>query len=190
MHTRWMGIDVVHHLYSFNIFCSEDLQLLQQPIDAWKLLKRLLYQSTVGKKANAPGLSQTCQPVSIVSLSGVDRYDSDCFSPFFHFLYEFCINLVFFQITLQSVYVSRARPYRVLPSHIHCCYFLSYIILIITWPYQVMRLCMTYVVIGLTIVALQSISFVIRSFLILCWIHLKILISVMFIFWRSALCNA
>ena len=64
-----MGIDVVHHLYSFNVFCSEDLQLLQEPIDAWHHLERLLYQSTVGKEANAPGLSQTCQPLSIVSLS-------------------------------------------------------------------------------------------------------------------------
>ena len=103
-HTCWMGIDVVHHLYSFNVFCSDDLQLLQQPIDAWQLLKRLPYQSTVGKEANAPGLSQTCQPLSILYMSGVDRYDSDCFSPFFNFLCEFCINLVFFQITSQSVY--------------------------------------------------------------------------------------
>ena len=66
----------MHHLYYFNMFCSEDLQLLQQPNDAWQLLKRLPYQSTVGKEANAPGLSQTCQPLSIVSLSGVD-----CSSP-------------------------------------------------------------------------------------------------------------
>ena len=100
----------MHRLYSFNIFCSEDIQLLQQPIDALQLLKRLLYHSTVGKEANAPGLSRTCQPLSIVSLSGVDGYDSDCFSPFFHFLCEFFNNLVFFQITLQSVCVSRARP--------------------------------------------------------------------------------
>ncbi len=66
----------MHHLYSFNIFRSEDLQLLQQPIDAWQLLKRLLYENTVGKEANAFGLSRTCQPLSIVSLSGVD-----CSSP-------------------------------------------------------------------------------------------------------------
>ena len=53
-----------------------------------------------------------------------------------------------------------------------------------------MLLCVTYVVIGLTIVALQNISFLIWSFLILRLIHLKILISMVFILWRSALCNA
>ena len=53
-----------------------------------------------------------------------------------------------------------------------------------------MPLCVTHVVIGLTIVALQNISFLIRSFLILRLIHLKILISMVFILWRSALCNA
>ena len=60
--------------------------------------------------------------------SGVDR--CDCFSPFFHFLCEFWINLVFFHVTSQSVLASWVRPWRFLPSHIHCCYFLSYIILI------------------------------------------------------------
>ena len=159
-HTCWMGIDVVHHLYSFTIFCSEDLQLLQHMSYAWQLLERLLYQSTVGKEANAPGLSQTCQPLSIVSLSAM-------------------IQIAFLHSSIFCA--SFASTFR---------YFLSYIILIIIWAYQVMRLCMTYVVIGLTIVALQNISFLIRSFLILCWIHPKILISVMFIFWRSALCNA
>ena len=54
----WMGIDVVHHTF-FYIFCSEDLQLLQQPIDAWQFLQHLLYQSTAVKKANAPGLTWT-----------------------------------------------------------------------------------------------------------------------------------
>ena len=53
-----------------------------------------------------------------------------------------------------------------------------------------MRLGVTYVVIGLTVVALQNISFLIRSFLILHLIHLKIFISMVFILWRSALCNA
>ena len=46
------------------------------------------------------------------------------------------------------------------------------------------------VVIGLTVVALQNILFLIRSFLVLRIIHLKILISMVFIIWRSALCNA
>ena len=41
----------------FYIFCSEDLQLLQQPIDAWQFMQHLLYQSTAVKKANAPGLT-------------------------------------------------------------------------------------------------------------------------------------
>ena len=53
-----------------------------------------------------------------------------------------------------------------------------------------MRLCVTNVVIGLTVVALQNISSLIRSFLILRLIHLKIIISMVFIRWCSALCNA
>ena len=43
--------------YFFYIFCSEYLQFLQQPIDAWQFLQHLLYQSTAVKKANAPGLT-------------------------------------------------------------------------------------------------------------------------------------
>ena len=50
-----------------------------------------------------------CYPCPGCVASRVDRYD--CFSQFFHFLYKFWINLVFFQITSQSVHTSRARPF-------------------------------------------------------------------------------
>ena len=114
--------------YFFYIFCSEDLQLLQQPIDAWQFLQHLLYRTPV-KKANAPGLTRTYYYTNMLHLcrsypcpgcvaSGVDRYD--CYFKFFPFLCEFWINLVFFQITSQVVNASRARPYRFHSFHIHC----------------------------------------------------------------------
>ena len=116
--------------------------------------------------------------------SGVDLYD--CYFQFFHFLCEFWINLAFFQITSQCVNVLMHLWLGLIG------FFLSTFIvdisldtlfkfLGITWAYHVMPLCVTYVVIGLTIVALQYISFLIRSFLILRLIHLKILISMVFI---------
>ena len=93
----------MHHTF-FYIFCSEDLQLLQQPIDAWQFLQHLLYQSTAVKKANAPGLTRTYYYTNILHLcrsypcpgcvaSGVDRYD--CYFKFFPAILNsslFCAN--------------------------------------------------------------------------------------------------
>ena len=67
--------------YFFTCF----LQLLQQPIDAWRFLQHLLYQSTVVKNTNAPGLTWTYYYTNILHLcrsypcpgcvaSEVDRY--------------------------------------------------------------------------------------------------------------------
>ena len=98
---------------------------------------------------------------------------------------------MFFQITSQVVSASRARPYRFHPFHIHCWYFLRYIIFIFSHHMGIpCNAALCDIMIGLTIVALQNISFLIRSFLILRLIHLKILSSMVFILWRSALCNA
>ena len=62
--------------------------------------------------------------------------------------------------------------------------------LLITWPYHERRFWATYVVIGLTIASLLNFSFLIRSFLVLPWIHLSIFISVVCIRCCSALCSA
>ena len=61
---------------------------------------------------------------------------------------------------------------------------------LITWPYHERRFWVTYVVIGLTIASLLNFSFLIRSFLVLPWIHLSIFISVVCILCCSALCSA
>ena len=102
-------------------------KLLQQPIDAWQFLQHLLYQSTAVKKANAPGLTWKYHYTNMLHLcrsypspgcvaSGVDLYD--CYFQFFHFLCEFWINLVFFQITSQCVNVSMHLGLGIRPTSI------------------------------------------------------------------------
>ena len=117
-------------------------------------------------------------------------------SPWLHFsmllvLCELWIELVVSQIALHSVHPPGPSS-RSLSSHLHCCYLLCNIrvFLLITWPYHERRFWVTYVVIGLTIASLLNFSFLIRSFLVLHWIHLSIFISVVCILCGSALCSA
>ncbi len=177
--------------YLFTCF----LQFLQRPIDTWQFLQHLLYQSTrtlLGWHEHI--ITQTCCTFAdLIPARGASRPGRSLWLLFsiLHFLCEFWINLVFLQIISQFVHASRARPYRFLPSHIHCWYFLRYIILSFSHHMGIpCNAALCDIMIGLTIVSLQNISFLIRSFLILRLIHLKILISMVFILWRSALCNA
>ena len=77
------------------------------------------------------------------------------------------------------------------PSYIVVTCFATFVSsLLITWPYHERRFWVTYVVIGLTIASLLNLSFLIRSFLVLPWIHLSIFMSVVCILCWSVLWSA
>ena len=64
-----------------------------------------------------------CSPLSILSLSGVDRHD--CLLPSLSVLCELWVELVLSQIAQHSVHPPQSGPSSMsLPSHIHCCYLL------------------------------------------------------------------
>ena len=124
-----------------------------------------------------------CVPLPILSLSGVDRHD--CLSPSFSVLGELWVELVLFQIAPLSVHRPQSGPStRYLPSTfiVVTCFATFVSSLLITWPYHERRFWATYVVIGLTIASLLNFSFLIRSFLVLPWIHLSIFISVIIVY--------
>ena len=93
------------------------------------------------------------------------------------------VELVLFQIAPHSVHPPQSGPSTRYPTFIVVTCFATFVSsLFITWPNHERRFWATYVVIGLTIASLLNFSFLIRSFLVLPWIHLSIFISVIIVY--------